>query len=254
MNPVYVVLGGLFWRVLNKKIALWYTHKNVDWKLRVAEKITNIIFSASKESFRLESKKLQITGHGIDTEFFKSANHPRGEYLQICSVARISPTKNQKIMIEVIKNLKQNGFKAKLYVAGSAITEKDKIYENEIRELVVDEELSEDVIFVGNILPEKMPEFLQKMDILINLSNTGSMDKAVLEAMSCGLRVLTSNIAFASVLSKNNFTDQNLADISLKLKSIISAGLDLEARQYIVLNHNLFSLVKNLSDSIKLKK
>ena len=32
MNPEYVVLGGLFWRLLGKKISLWYTHKSIDTK------------------------------------------------------------------------------------------------------------------------------------------------------------------------------------------------------------------------------
>ena len=60
MNPEYVVLGGLFWKILGKKISLWYTHKNVDLKLRIAEKFPNIIFSVSKESFRLKTAKLLV--------------------------------------------------------------------------------------------------------------------------------------------------------------------------------------------------
>src|SRR3989344_1078070 len=57
MNPEYVILGGLFWCLWNKKIVLWYTHKAVNWKLKLAEKIVNKIFTASEESFRLPSKK-----------------------------------------------------------------------------------------------------------------------------------------------------------------------------------------------------
>src|SRR3989344_2761544 len=64
MNPIYVVLGGLLWKVLRKKIGLWYTHKQVDLKLRIAEKLTDIIFTASRESFRLESDKIKVVGHG----------------------------------------------------------------------------------------------------------------------------------------------------------------------------------------------
>jgi len=56
MNPEYVVLGGIFWRLMGKKIGLWYTHKAVNLKLRIAEKLANKIFTASKESFRLKSK------------------------------------------------------------------------------------------------------------------------------------------------------------------------------------------------------
>ena len=43
MNPIYVLLGGVFWKLWFKKIALWYTHKRVDLKLRIAEKLSDII-------------------------------------------------------------------------------------------------------------------------------------------------------------------------------------------------------------------
>src|SRR3989344_6071232 len=36
MNQEYVVLGGPLWRVLGKKVVLWYTHREVNFKLRLA--------------------------------------------------------------------------------------------------------------------------------------------------------------------------------------------------------------------------
>ena len=74
MNSEYIVLGGILWRLWKKKIGLWYMHKSVDLKLRLAEKLTHIIFSATPESFRLKTKKLNITGHGIDIEKFSIFN------------------------------------------------------------------------------------------------------------------------------------------------------------------------------------
>ena len=31
MNQIYVVLGGVLWHLLSKKIALWYTHKETSF-------------------------------------------------------------------------------------------------------------------------------------------------------------------------------------------------------------------------------
>ena len=70
MNPIYVVLGGWAWKLFGKPVTLWYTHKSVDLKLRVAEKFVQKIFTASKESFRLHSKKVMVTGHGVDIDKF----------------------------------------------------------------------------------------------------------------------------------------------------------------------------------------
>ena len=37
---------------------------------------------------------------------------------------------------------------------------------------------------------------------MINMSNTGSIDKAVLEAMACGIPVITANEAFEPILAR----------------------------------------------------
>src|SRR3989344_9447325 len=71
MNPIWVILGGPSWKIMHKKIFFWYTHKAVTPKLRLAEKFADVIFTASKESFRLPSKKVIVTGHGIDTGLFQ---------------------------------------------------------------------------------------------------------------------------------------------------------------------------------------
>ena len=70
MNPEYIVAAGVLWKILHKRIALWYTHKSVNLKLRIAAALANVVFTASKESFRLPTKKLRVVGHGIDTDFF----------------------------------------------------------------------------------------------------------------------------------------------------------------------------------------
>ena len=72
MAPIFAVIAAPWARLWGKRVGLWYTHKAVTWKLRLAEKFVHIIFTASPESFRLPSKKVVVTGHGIDTELFKS--------------------------------------------------------------------------------------------------------------------------------------------------------------------------------------
>ncbi|MCX6787267.1 MAG: hypothetical protein NTY93_01940, partial [Candidatus Kaiserbacteria bacterium] len=57
MNPEYIVAAGFLWKIMHKRIALWYTHKSVNLKLRIAVLFAHIIFSASAESFRLRTKK-----------------------------------------------------------------------------------------------------------------------------------------------------------------------------------------------------
>ena len=56
MNPVYLAQAGLLWKLMNKKVGLWYTHRNVDMKLRIAERYADVIFTAAKESFYIEER------------------------------------------------------------------------------------------------------------------------------------------------------------------------------------------------------
>src|SRR3989338_76010 len=66
MMPVYAIVSGVASKLLGKKMIFWYVHKSVDWKLRLAEKFADEIFTASAESFRLKSDKVRIVGHGIN--------------------------------------------------------------------------------------------------------------------------------------------------------------------------------------------
>lgn len=249
MNPIYIVFGGIFWRLSGKKIALWYTHKSVDLKLRIAEVLTHKIFTASKESFRLNSKKMEVMGHGIDMELFKPISRVHGECFEICSVARISQTKNQHVMIDTIEVLKNNGFNARLFIVGNFLTSKDKVYEEMIKNKVKDKNLSKEVFFCGTIIPQKIPAFLQKMDLFINLSNTGSVDKAVLEAMACGINVLTSNEAFKSILPTNFYVDNKnpitIARNIIQISRIDKENFDL--RKIVLERYNLIDLIRKVS-------
>ena len=90
----------------------------------------------------------------------------------------------------------------------------------------------------------------------MNLSRTGSVDKAVLEAMACGKLVLTSNEAFVNILKnkgaelmvKPNSPDDlaeriaALASLDVKTRTSIEAKL----REEVVQNHNLDHLVQKI--------
>jgi len=100
MNPEYLVAAGWLWRLLGKKTALWYVHKQVNTKLRIAAFFANVILTASKESFRLVSPKVRVVGHGIDTDFFTPDAHVvRGKHM--LSVGRLMPSKRHDQVIHI---------------------------------------------------------------------------------------------------------------------------------------------------------
>lgn len=254
MNPVYVILGGLLWRVWGKKIYLWYTHKNVDLKLRIAERLTDKIFTASPESFRLVSKKVMVVGHGIDVLKFSPVVHADSYVYTVISVGRFSPTKKQHDMVMAFKILSERGFKGRLILIGGAITEVDIAYEKKVKEYIRVNKLESCILCVGPVSPDSASFWYKKADMLINLSETGSMDKAVLEGMASGLQILTSNEAFKNILPADNLIgdDRNeIDDIVWKVTFLSERKVDPKMREYVVKNHNLTVLLQKLAAIIK---
>ncbi|KKW46299.1 MAG: Glycosyltransferase [Parcubacteria group bacterium GW2011_GWB1_57_6] len=188
MNPEYIVLGGLFWRLLHKRIALWYTHKSVDLKLCVAELLSNIIFTASKESFRLKSRKVRVIGHGIDTVFFTpDPSVARGDWL--LSVGRLMPSKRHDLAIRAAA-----GDGKELRIVG------DGPEWNHLEALT--QELGARVQFLGSLDQSKLRDEYRRAAFLIHTSETGSLDKVVLEALACGLPVRTNDPALKALESE----------------------------------------------------
>lgn len=189
MNPEYVVLGGLFWRLLGKRVALWYTHKSVDLKLRIAAVFSNIIFTASKESFRLQSRKVHVMGHGIDTDFFSSvASIVRGDWM--LSVGRLMPSKRHDLAIRAAALADRE-----LRIVGDGP-------EHSNLEVLANS-LGAHVRFLGGLTQAQVRDEYRKAAVLIHMSETGSLDKVVLEALACGLPVRTNDPALKALESAN---------------------------------------------------
>ncbi len=244
MIPLWVVLGAPLFKIYGKKVYLWYVHKSVNLRLKLAEKFVNLIFSASPESCRLKSDKIIITGHGIDVNKFQNSGlRIQDSKFMIISTGRIAPIKNYEILIEVADILRNRRFDFEIKIAGQPITEQDKIYFEKLKKIIRGKNLENIMTFAGSIPYRNMAEFYQKGDLFINLSDTGSIDKAVLEAMASGLSILTSNIAFKNILPGKYFTGKDPGEIAEKITGLSKNNSDPGLADYVVKNHSLDRLI-----------
>src|SRR3989344_6257873 len=248
MNPEYVILGWADWKLLGKRIALWYVHKYVNLKLRFAEKLADKIFTASPESFRLSSRKVEITGHGIDVEKFKIQSAGRRTKLSIITAGRISPVKNLETLIEGFSVLQNSKIDFVVKIAGGPAKKSDNIYFEKLKLTVLQKNLQNSVSFAGPISYSQIQDFYHEGDIFVNLSETGSIDKAVLEAMASGITVITSNEAFKSILPVKYFLENKTPEaLAQKIKELFSESRpNLELREIVIRNHSLESLIKKV--------
>lgn len=67
MAHYFVPIIYPFAKYYNTKIVLWYAHKSVPFSLKLAALLSDKIFSISPASMRLQTKKFEAIGHGIDT-------------------------------------------------------------------------------------------------------------------------------------------------------------------------------------------
>lgn len=249
MNPEYAVLGGLLWKATGKKIALWYTHKAVNLKLRLAEKLADKIFTASKESFRLPSKKVEITGHGIDISKFESGKRKvesgKKDKFKIITAGRIASIKNVHVMLEAAAFLKKDGMAFEMKIAGAPVIDADKTYFRRLQKEVQEKNINDCVFFVGAIQHKNIPTFYQGGDLFLNLSDTGSLDKATLEAMASGINVLTSNEVFFDILpSQNILKNLNARQLAVNIKFFMNNNVTTSAlREIVASNHALEILI-----------
>jgi len=168
----------------------------------LALKAAHAAVTSTPESLRLTSPKISVIGHGINTDTF-TISAERTPLKEIIYIGRISQRKRILEVIAAFDRLRAiepaSNWQLKLY--GPTLTADDSAYLTQCTEDVRQRGLQDSVHFNGPIQHEQMPALYKTAAIHLSLSDTGSMDKTVLEALACGCPVLTSNPAFQTLLS-----------------------------------------------------
>lgn len=272
MNPEYAVLGGIFWRLWGKTVTLWYAHKSTPWHLRVALFFTDIVFTSTASGFRLPSKKVRIIGQGIDVEKFQNRitnqesgiRNGDGEF-KIVTVGRITPSKDYDTLIDAVAVVRKNSnFKIHVDIMGPTSVASDGTYLKSLSEKITQKGLNTVIIFRGPVANTGLPELLSRYDLFVNMGHTGSLDKAVPEAMAVGLPVLTCNEAFKDVLGPFKadlmYAKGDAEALGNKiLRVAVSSGeerqeLGMALRAIVVRDHSLQPFIKKIISGIELLK
>ncbi len=247
----YSLMAGPWCFLFRKRLFQWYAHKDVNILLRLSTLFVDGFVSPSQESFRLLTKRpVHIFGHGINIDQFTPLKVPdvSNSSPKILTVGRISPVKNIDKMLAAIPYLIKNPVFEKVcfQIIGSPGLPSQREYLERVQQWVHEMNLDHFVSFLGPMPNRDTIFYYQHAGIFINLSETGSLDKVVLEAMSCGTIVLTSNEAFRSIVPSELFLDStDSKHVAEKIDELykLSAGarnhLGEQLRQIVVKNHSL---------------
>src|SRR3989344_1061151 len=254
MNPEYILLGGAFWKLFRKKIFLWYNHPLGNWRVWLAAKFCQKVFCTSPFAFAANLEHSQIMPVGIDIKKFRNLEVKKSKN-SILYLGRISPIKNIEYLIKAAKILKDRGIDFSLKIIGSPARPEDFTYEKQIRELASN--LGGVISFSSAVPNYEAAEIYNNYEIAVNLTDTGSFDKAMFEAMACETLVMVSNKALQGVLPVEFiFLEKNSRDLADKLSIILTMPQDKKAeysqqfRDYVVQNHSLKILLDKLLPAI----
>lgn len=251
--PEYILAALPFLLTLSRTSALWYAHKSVTWKLRIAEHLVDYILTSSAEGFRLPSKKVLIVGQAIDTEAFRpvTGNQLPVTGLRMLTVGRISPVKNYDVLIRACSRLKDIWEREWLLsIVGGPIIPKDREYMSLLKKSVKEAGLENRIHFLGARPYSEVPSIYQEHDLFLNLSRTGSLDKAVLEAMAAGLNVISANEAYCTILPPPYFLEHISPELLAERIKIV-ADLDRPSpklREIVVKDHGLKNTIGKIYD------
>ena len=152
MCPEYVLAAGCLPKHYGKKTLLWYVHKQVSWRLRIAVMLVDKIFTASKESCRLRGRKIAVVGHGIDsnTNYEQDTKLRKGTSAtpHLITGGRISAVKDIATLLRGFRELQKSFPDAQFSIIGEPITNADRMYLQELQRIA-----SDGVRFRGGVSP-----------------------------------------------------------------------------------------------------
>lgn len=185
----------------NLPVLLWYAHGTVTPALHRALAAVDRVVTSTPEGFRIPSPKVRVIGQAIDTDLFQLRAKAADRNV-ILYVGRISPRKRIDLLIDVMAVLRKQprsaGFVLRL--VGPVLNAGDETYLAEMKAKAAALGLASSVEFRGPLGQWELPAAHEGVFTHLNVSETGSMDKTVMESLAMGCPVLTCNEAIVPVL------------------------------------------------------
>jgi glycosyltransferase involved in cell wall biosynthesis len=198
MQPLFAVMASPLLQLRGIPITTWYTHRQMSRTIALAERVSYRIVSAVESSFPMQTPKLRVLGHGIDTDFFVPVESMLPQQPpRIVQVARLTDIKHQHILLEAAHDLD-----CEIVFVGDVPDGYDDNYKRHLQVQVHNMGIAEKVIFAGAQTPEQVRDWYHTATVAINLSPAGLFDKAALEGMACAVPTIVSNAAFQPVTDR----------------------------------------------------
>lgn len=139
----------------------------------------------------------EVVSNFIDDEFFTPGDERPGNHLTMIAVGRLEKQKNYTLMLQAMGQLREAGIPFQLKIVGSGSLSAA------LQKLAAQLGLENEITWLGECTREEVRDHLQQSDVLINTSMHENQPVAILEALACGLEVITTNWSGASEFAKS---------------------------------------------------
>jgi glycosyltransferase involved in cell wall biosynthesis len=250
MNQEYVLLGGLIWKLLGKKLVLWRNHKIGSWRTRIACAIADHVCYTSPAAYVAKANNAVIMPIGIDTDAFAPRESPVPR--SILFLGRLDPVKNVHVFIGALTQLYEAGVTFTAAIYGSP-TDPKSMYAHDVRNQAAVLALEGVITVHEAVSNDEAAKLFTRYDLYVNLTPSGSFDKTIGEAMSAGAVVVAMNDAVRPVLPPEIFvTDETSEAAARAIRNALDLPADVRervttvSRRYIHEDHSLAKLAQQL--------
>lgn len=197
---------------------------------------------------RFTRKIVILHRHFLDFNKFKSTNNVQlHERDMIGFIGRFDEEKGIINFLEAIPTILENNNEKRFLIVG------DGILKNNLEEFINKNQLQDKVLIRGWVEHEFLPEYLNKLELLVVPSFTEGLPNIILESMACGTPVLANNVGAIPEILKDRETGFSMDDNSPKTiaeKVIVILNypeldkVSINAQKFVQKNFNYSTVLK----------
>jgi glycosyltransferase involved in cell wall biosynthesis len=192
------------------------------------------------ESYHISNDEVELVYNGVDTKEF-IPSHNKSKKFTVVTTGRLCDVKNQSLLIDSFNVFHKKHTDTHLRIIGSG-----ELYKK-LRRQVIQYDLEQSVTFEGN--KSNIAHYLQSSDVYCCTSLVEGLPISVLEAMSCGLPIVTTPAGGVVDIVKNKLngfiTKWDANDIAEFLETIYFDK---------ILKKKLSIASRNIAEGLDIKK
>jgi len=218
--------------------------------LKLADKVTTVSHNTGKELeyyYNLHKKDISVIGNGVDEKYFHPVEN-ENDKINILYAGRLDQKKGLFELVQSARDICATYENVFFKIAGSGP------FLNNLLNYVHKNGLSDRVLFYGHVDRNTLRSLYQNSSIFLLPSYYEGLPNVILEAMSCGLPIVATDVGGISEVvhqGDNGFLiqPQDHIQISNSLKTVINdkslrMKMGNKSRSYII-KHNTWNEISN---------